>query len=696
MKKLITIILLLAITGSLFAQTNIYFRDDFDNNNANWSREKNMRVVNGMYTVRCDSGHTFQMAWKDIYIDQTKDFYIEARVKQVYGTENATHGITWGTLSWGESYSFQIAPAGWYYIERYDNKKFSYIKKSVWESAIKKGRVFNTLGIRKKGNNMDFLINGKKVFTTKFLPFKGSYLGFVADKSSKMAADYIVVKHPKIKINLVSKSISKYNKKNMGLNINSPYPEIAPVISPDGNTLYFARSKHPQTTPPKSKYDIWVSHRDANGKWGKAKRLGKPLNNSGDNVVIAVSPDNNTLLLETLYNSDGSYKSDQGISITHKTKSGWSIPRKVVIDDYYNLDQYESFCPTANRQVLIMSVQRKDSYGDKDMYVSFRQANGTYSKPKNMGTDLNSFNQEGTPYIAPDNKTLYFYSYVEPGYGSADIFVTKRLDDTWTKWSKPKNLGKKVNTSDWDVYYTVPAKGDFAYLISSKDSYGAEDIFSIQLEEIEKPDPVVLVKGVVVDKKTQYPISTKIIYENALTGKIEGIANSNPNTGKYQIILPYGVKYEVRAKKKNYFAVSETLDLRKIEEYKEVKKNLIMIPLEKTKTIILKDVHFYAAKDVLIESSYHELNRLAKTLKENPTMVIEIQGHTESTAGYEKKLLALSERRAKRVKQYLIKRGVSQTKIKTKAFGGTKPIATNANEAGRKKNRRVEFKIIHK
>ena len=495
-------------------------------------------------------------------------------------------------------------------------------------------------------------------------------------------------------INLINTEVSKYSKENPGLNVNSPYSDIAPVISPDGNTLYIARANHPLNEKPINKYDIWYATKQKDGTWSKMVKAPKPLNNSGDNVVISVSPDNNTLYLETLYNSDGSFKSDQGISVSYRTANGWTFPVKVNIINYYNNNQYESFAFSPTRKVLVMSIERNDGYGEKDMFVSFLQDDGSYSIPKNMGLDLNSILEEGTPFIAPDNKTLYFYSYSQPGYGDADIFVTKRLDDTWTKWSKPMNLGSKINTTQWDVYYTVAAKGDYAYLVSNKNSYGNEDIFQIKLRDEEKPDPVVLVYGKVLNSKTKSPIGSKVIYENEKTGKVEGIAVSNPGTGDYKIVLPYGVKYNIRADAAGFFAINESMDLRTVSEYKEVNKNLLMQPLEKEEAILLKDVLFYSTKAVLLPGSYPELNRLVKLMKDKPAMVIEIHGHTESTIGYENKLLVLSEQRAKAVKDYMVLKGIDESRIFLKAFGGTKPIADNATEEGRIKNRRVEFKIL--
>ncbi len=698
MKKIFITFFCTVFTYSLLnAQMNQIFRDDFNDNSKNWVINDNSKIKSGNYYLSCSSDLIFRMSYKQIIFNDKKDYFIEAKVKQISGSENEGYGIIWGTSSWKNSLIFDIASEGWFRVYGYRDGKLFYIKKATSQKSVINPKLsYNVLAVKKTGNNLYFYINGTKVFTSSSYPFFGSYSGLIVDQNSKMAADYFLVKARKKIINLISNDLSKYSKENMGLNINSPYSEIAPVIAPDGKTLYVARAYHPLNEKPISKYDIWYSTLRSDGTWSKAKKMGKPLNNSGDNVVISVSPDNNTLFLETLYNIDGSYKSDQGISVSYRTASGWSVPQKINIQNYYNNNEFESYAFSPNKRVLVLSIERDDSYGEKDMYVSFLSIDGSYSEPKNMGSVLNSYLGEGTPYIAPDNKTMYFYSYTEAGHGNADIFVSKRLDETWTKWSKPKNLGKKVNSELWDVYYTVAAKGDYAYLVSAKNTYGSEDIFRLKLRDIEKPDPVVIVFGKVLDIKTGKPIKASIIYENEKTGKTEGLARSNPVTGEYKIVLPYGVKYNIRANKEGYFAMNEMIDLRKINIFKESEKNLFMSPLEKEEPILLKDVHFFTTKAELLPGSYPELNRLVKLMKKHPTMVIKINGHTETREGYEERLMILSEKRAEAVKQYLIIKGISAIRIKKKAFGGTKPVADNNTEEGRKQNRRVEFRIIKK
>ena len=402
------------------------------------------------------------------------------------------------------------------------------------------------------------------------------------------------------------------------------------------------------------------------------------------------------MLVEGLYNYTGDYISDAGISISYRQQDRtWSIPQKVTIEDYYNLDEYESFCPSADRKVMLMSVKRDDSYGSKDLYVSFLENDGSYSKPKNMGNTINTYANEGTPFLATDGKTLYFYSYGHGGYGSADIFVTKRQDETWTNWSKPKNLGPLVNSFAWDTYFSISAEGDYAYLVSTKNSYGNEDIYRIKLDEEDKPEAVVLIYGKVYNKKTNKILGADISYEDLKLDKELGIARSNAGTGEYKIVLPYGKKYGIIAKKKGYMPVSENIDLTKISTYTELEMNLYLAPIEVGETIKMNNLFFDAGKAVLTNESLPELERLLDLMKDNPTMLIELQGHTNNL-GSHNALVSLSEQRVNAVKKYLTDKGIKASRITGKGFGPDKPIASNNTQEGRQQNQRVEFKIIKK
>jgi outer membrane protein OmpA-like peptidoglycan-associated protein len=651
------------------------------------------KVKNGNLELKSTTNNSIRFFFAQIFINYKKDYSIETKIKQTSGKTNCGYGLCWGTLGSDNSYVFLITSSGYYTIGKYNRKNYYTVVDWTKNNAIKTKNLYNTLKIEKNGINLIFYINGVAVHTQKTMPFFGQMHGFVLQNNITCLVDYFKITNDLPKMEIADVSF-KGIKQNIGVNINTSATELAPIISPDGQTLYFARG-YSSTNPNgwTDEADIWYSERQEDGTWGPAKNIGKPLNNKGVNVVVNVMPDGNTLYLEGLYNSDGSFKSDQGISVTHRTSKGWSVPKQVKIDNFYNKNIYETYYFTPDQKVLIMSIERDDTYGDLDLYVSFRRPNGTYTEPKNMGAVLNTFADEGTPFMAPDGVTLFFSTSGLQGYGSDDIYVTKRLDDTWLHWSKPKNMGPKINTADWDTYLSVSARGDTAFLVSTANSYGNEDIFTIELSEKMQPDPVVLIYGKVLDDSTHRPIAATITYQDLSTGKEVGIAQSDPRTGDYQIVLPYGKFYAFRAEAKNYIAINQNIDLRQQSEYQEIKRNLFLTKAEVGKIIVLNNVFFKQASSQMYETSYPELDRIVKIMKDNPRMKIELRGHTDNR-GNPQKLMKLSEDRVKVVKDYLVSKGIASNRITTKAFGGTKPINRNNSEAEHARNRRVEFKIL--
>lgn len=702
MKKIIFTLLLFLTIYHIHAQDDIYYFDDFDGNTTYWNEFSNSdasaKISNGFFMIQNKKINTTYRFWRNIYINENSDFTVTARIKQIAGPDNYGYGIIWNSYGWQNSFNFEISSNQFYRIYYYKNSvKNDLIEWTSDTVNINKLSKFNILKIEKKDDELYFFINDFEVYNCKYITSFGPNAGFVLGQNITSMVDYMEIKEEPKEIKLAEDAISGSEKENMGIEINSSYSEIAPIISPDGKTIYVARAGHPSNYgKDKSMYDIWYSELDENGDWSTLKNIGKPLNNEGDNLIIAVTADNNTLLLEGLYKSDGSYISDQGISISTKLENGeWSVPTKVTIQNYYNNNEYESFCPTSDRTVLVMSVERNDTKGVKDLYVSFLQDDGTYSEPKNIGNTINTYSNDGTPFIAADNKTLYFYSYGHPGYGSADIFVTKRLDDTWTNWSEPLNLGTLVNSDAWDTYFSISASSNYAYLVSSKNSYGNEDIFKIKLKEDELlPEVVVLIHGYVYDNKTNKPLKANILYDNVNTGISVGTATSNPSTGEYTIVLPIGESFEYFAEKTNYFPISETIDLSTYTVYTEIEQNLYLSPLEVGETVVLNNILFKAGTDLFLEESYTELKRLLLLLETNENIKIELHGHTENR-GNKEQLYELSENRAEAVKDYLIENDIDEERIlEVIGFGPDKPIESNDNEAGRKKNRRVEFKIV--
>jgi hypothetical protein len=204
---------------------------------------------------------------------------------------------------------------------------------------------------------------------------------------------------------------------------------------------------------------------------------------------------------------------------------------------------------------------QKDSYNN-DIFASFLEPNGTWTEPKSLGKKINfpEFD-EMAPFLAADGATLYFSSNRPGGLGDNDIWMTKRLDNSWQKWSDPVNLGEPINTADWDAFFNMDAGAEYAYLTSSKASYGESDIVKVKLFEEKKPDPVVLVSGNVYNAKTKQPLSAGLIYETLPDGEIAGIGISNPYDGAFNMVLPYDKNYSIRATADKFFAISENLNL---------------------------------------------------------------------------------------------------------------------------------------
>lgn len=478
--------------------------------------------------------------------------------------------------------------------------------------------------------------------------------------------------------------------------INSPYKELRPLISPDGKELYFSRRNHPDNIAGTSdEEDIWVSRLDTvTGEWTKAVNLSRPLNNKHPNFVSAITPDGNSvmLVLGNKYNENG--KMSAGVSISTRIEDGWSEPKNFEIENDYNYSPKANYFMANNRKVLILAVERDDSYGDRDLYVSFLKEDSTWSEPVSMGPVINSAAEESSPYLAADDKTIYFSSKGFSGYGKDDLFISRRLDDSWTNWTVPQNLGPDINSPDDDQFFMITPSGEYAYY--SRGHVNTDlDIYRLKIPVVYKPAPVILVKGKVINAKTNEPITAKIIYEQLDTGVEVGYTNADPTTGEYQILLPAGANYGFLAMKEGFVPLSENIDLQDLKEYKEIERDLYLVPMEVGVPFRLNNIFFDFDKSVLKKESFPELNRMLELMHENPDMTFEIAGHTD-WVGTDEYNFGLSQRRANAVYNYFLKNGIKKERLSPVGYGESRPVATNATDEGRAENRRVELIILEK
>jgi OOP family OmpA-OmpF porin len=494
-----------------------------------------------------------------------------------------------------------------------------------------------------------------------------------------------------IKANMVATRLSN--------TVNSQYAEMGPLVSPDGKTLYYSRRGDPADAGGiQDEEDIWYSEWDeTKQKWGPGKNMGAPLNNKYPNFVNSISPDGNTILLGNSYLPDG--EMEDGVSMSQRTAAGWDTPKRLLIeDDNRNKSKMANYFMSNSQKILLISNDRKgDSFGDRDLYVCFVKSDNTWTRPLNLGKAINTKGVEAAPFLASDDRTLYFTSDGLNGYGGSDIYMSRRLDDSWLKWSEPENMGPVVNSSLDESYFTLSASANQVYFTSQSKKGNDVDMYKLTLPKILQPLPVMMVSGRVLNSKTNELVpGVRILFENLATGTEMGMANSGYDSARYKIILPSGSNYGYRASKEGYISVSSNIDLTALEDYKEYKRDLYITPIEVGETMVLNNIFFVFDKSELKKESFPELDRLVVLMKNNNKMRIEISANTDNV-GTESYNDELSIKRAESVLNYLaVKSGIDKTRIGMKHYGELNPVATNTTAKGRQLNRRVEFKILSK
>lgn len=490
----------------------------------------------------------------------------------------------------------------------------------------------------------------------------------------------------------LNKDLNAYSfKENLGKEINSPYNEICPVISPDGKKLYFTRWKHPSNMGQNKNQDIWVSNWQADTKtWSKAELFPEPINNDENNAVCGISPNGKTMLLNNVYRNDG--QMEKGVSMSFLLRTGdWSFPKALKILNFKNKSEFSEYSLAPNGKILVMTTEMKDSFGGKDIYVSFWKNDDSWTEPRNIGQVVNTGESESTPFIAPDGVTMYFSSSGHVGYGNNDIFLTRRLDDTWLNWSEPENLGPIVNTPQWDGYFSVAAQGDYAYFSSVENSLGAEDIYRIKIPEKAKPLTLIQMAGQILNQDTQETIAGKVLVKS-VAGTDSLWVDYDPYLGDYSFMWPAKKAFTMQVVKDGYICRVEKFDYRSERNFKNIQRNLLIIPIQLNKQYQIPNINFDQSKAELIPSSYEELDKIVKILKDNSNFKILLEGHTDNQGDWNENM-KLSLERVENVKAYIVSKGISPNRVRVKGWGGTKPMASNMSEERRKLNRRVEFTL---
>lgn len=264
--------------------------------------------------------------------------------------------------------------------------------------------------------------------------------------------------------------------------VNSPFAELKPAVAPHGKRMYFSRSEHPDNTAGvKDREDIWYTEFDSTAEnWSQPVRLPGFLNNDGPNFVSGVSVTGDTIILGNRYLKKG--KMADGLSYSVNIDGQWSQPKSIHVANEYNTSPHGNTFVSLSHGVIISAIEREDTYGDRDLYVSFWDGTEA-TEPINMGKTINSKLEESSPYLACDKKTLYFASKGHHGYGGYDIYKTERLDDSWKNWSEPENLGPAINGRMNDEFFIISHCKRFAFF-SKQVSIHNVDLYKIPIEEL--------------------------------------------------------------------------------------------------------------------------------------------------------------------------------------------------------------------
>lgn len=486
----------------------------------------------------------------------------------------------------------------------------------------------------------------------------------------------------------------------LGEEINSPFDDYAPVITADGEYMYFT-SRRPYTDKEKKKnrisqeriYEaIWD---EKSNSWLEATALGTDVNTPGrNNSNVAISNDGQRLLI---YQDDRYGNGD--IYETYLKGNTWSMP--VSLGSSINSEDHESSASISpdGRTIYFVS-ERKGGEGKRDIWKATRDKSGNWGQPENLGKTINTKYDEEAVYIHPDGKTLYFSSKGHNSLGGYDIFKSELVNG---KWSAPINLGEPINTPEDDLFFVLAANGRTGYYATGRNG-GVKNIYQIRFTPIEREEEkepsgpqLTVFKGTIKDSETGLPIGAIIEVTDNEKNEVIATYNSNSNTGRYLISLPAGKNYGINVNAEGYLFSSHSFDLTNdsLSAYQEVKKDIDLNKLKIGSRVVLKNIFFDYDKATLRSESVAELNRLKRIMNDNPTMKIEIGGHTDSR-GADDYNNRLSKDRAQSVVNYLIENGISAERMTYKGYGKAQPVATNDTPEGRQENRRVEFKIISK
>ncbi|MFN2395241.1 MAG: OmpA family protein [Bacteroidales bacterium] len=483
-----------------------------------------------------------------------------------------------------------------------------------------------------------------------------------------------------------------FDPQNLGDAINSEHDEYAPTLTADEQTLIFTRKKPREDMNyihmGREHEDFYITTRK-DGLWSPAKNLGPPINTQFNEGAQSISADGIHLYFTACNRPDGSGSCD--IYYARRERDKWSQPVNLGAPvNTSSWDSQPSISPDG--RTLYFVSNRSGNYGRMDIWRSVRKNDGKWSEPENLGPVINTAGREMSPFIHPDNQTLFFASDGHPGMGGMDLFYTRKGIDG--KWIEPVNLGYPINTHTDEISLVVGASGKEAYFASEKQGgEGKSDLYFFELYQEARPQVVTYMKGYVFDAVTNKRLKADFELVDLISEEILVQSHSDQVTGEFLIPIPVRRNLALNVWRDGYLFFSENFSFEDVRS--GVDPHLYDVPLQPVRegeSVVLRNVFYQFDSAGLLPESVVELNRLYAFLEQNPGIQIEISGHTDSTGSFSYNK-TLSENRALSVFNYLVDKGIDKSRLTYTGYADTKPLATNETEEGRARNRRTEFKV---
>lgn len=536
-----------------------------------------------------------------------------------------------------------------------------------------------------------------------------------------------------------------YLKKELA-SVNSAYAEARPLITDDGNTLYFSRRYHDGNYKGKKDFqDVWVSYRDTlTDSWSEPENLGKGINNRKSNAIASISPNGEEGIF---FNT---YRRTKKMPLVRSRQKGsgseWTKPEALTIENYINLSDYADFYLAYKDQVLLLAIEGDEGIGEQDLFVAFPDGKGGWKEPRNLGMVINTKKSEFAPFLGADGRSLFFCSYGHEGFGGSDIYMSVRLDGSWMNWSEPVNLGPAINTENEETYFSITSDFKYLYYTSHHLREKNRNILRVNLPEgfaaINGPvlvqlDSAAIAKIMLSGNYTIHPEGRRTnvagIAFNDWPQEESPLEQEEVETAQEEAGLAAAIALHDSVLSEISNSQAKIIAEARFEEQPDLLNNVstglgndfigqapetaLSPAATEMKAYLEKELQdmdlevrlagnvvefkiaqnlMYEFNSIFVTTSYvARLARMARVLKERTELELRLVGYTDNIGSAEVNKRVATQR-VQQLVYFFEERGVDASRIEILAAGKGNPLAPNEHEEGRAQNRRVESTLKFK